>query len=159
MNRPSGREPVGQARPDRRRPTCRRVRAVVGFDGSPASFDALAYAVGWSRRVVGEVDVLHVADPDLPQVIDVGGVVCPLPSRTDPPNELPEFVAEVLRDSGSPWTYAVGRGDVAQALEDHAARLHADVIIIGRPRRAHWLRSSIGRRLLQATQRIVIIVP
>ena len=143
-------------------PTTRGGRAVVGFDATTASHDALAYAIGWARRVHGALDVLYVADNPWQWTVDAGTAAYPvaagLPGIAD---LMAGTVTGVLAGTGLDWRYRTAAGGVAQALEQYADSVDADVIVIGRPRRrrAHPARGSVGHRLLSHSERIVIIVP
>lgn len=140
-------------------PVARGGRAVVGFDDTAASQNALAYAVGWGRRVGGRLDVLHVVGGDWRWALDS----CTAMYATVPiwDSDLSGVVSDMLTDAGPAWSYHTARGGVAQALEQHAERVDADVIIVGRPRRYRprpmW--TAVAHRLLSCSNRIIIVVP
>lgn len=133
---------------------------MVGFDSTTASVDALAYGIGWARRVGGRLDVLYVPGDGWQWAIDACAVLSPVGMATECLSDPSETVANLLHDAGLPWSYATGEGAVATALEHHADRTGADAIIIGRSRRhARTLRTSTAHQLLRCSDRIVIVVP
>jgi nucleotide-binding universal stress UspA family protein len=134
--------------------------AVVGFDGSLASYDALAFATGWACRVGAQLDVVHVTDLSWQWVADACGAMSLVAAVPDSTLDLSAEVAAAMTGFGLPWVYRAASGGVAHELECHAKKLSADAIIIGRSRRrVHVLRSSISHRLLSCADRIVIVVP
>jgi len=151
----------GQPRARAQTPVSRGGRAVVGFDATEASQDALAYAVGWARRVRGRLDVLYVPEDGWRWIIDACAATAPVGAIPECINDLSGVVADLLSGTDLPWSYHTASGGIARALEQHAVRVDADAIIIGRPRRRHphGMRSSIAHRLLSCTDRIVIVVP
>lgn len=151
----------GQPHARAQTPVGRGSRAVVGFDATEASHDALAYAIGWARRVSGHLDVLYVPDVIWNWIIEAGAAACPVAAIPDCATDLSGVVADLLTDAGLPWSYHTASGGIAHALEQHAVRVGADMIIIGQPRRRHphMMRASIAHRLLSCTDRIVTVVP
>ena len=138
----------------------RLAHAVVGFDGSPASHDAIAYAAGWAHRVGGQLDIIYVADLVWQSAIDACVAMSFVGAVLDSMPDLTAGVAADMSGSGLPWSYAATRGDVARELERSAATTNADAIIIGHSRRRRaGLRTSVAHRLLDHTKRIVIVVP
>ncbi len=139
--------------------------AVVGFDDTAASQDALAYAVGWAGRVGGRLDVLYVPGDYSPWIVGAYATAGPLgivPDYiTEPSRLVAESVAGLLAGTGLTWSFHTAGGDVARALEQHAETVGADAIIIGQSRRHHprLLRASIACRLLSITDRIIIVIP
>lgn len=143
------------------RPVDRGGRAVVGFDDTTASRNALAYAIGWGLRVGGQLDVLHVLQDDWRWAVDT--CVATYATITAPSwdDDLCDVVSDMLTGAGPAWSYHTVRGGVAQALEQHAERVGADVIIVGRPRgyrlRPMW--TAVGHRLMSCSNRIIVVVP
>jgi nucleotide-binding universal stress UspA family protein len=159
MSRPAAHEPCGRARRKASRTDRSKYCAVVGFDKSIASFHALAYAIGWSRRLGGQLHVVHVPEVRWPWVVDPSVAAYPLEDPDDHTRDIVGAISHVLVDSGLPWTYRQANGDTAHALEQYAAVTRADAIIIGRPRHRFARRSSTADRLLDCTTRTVIVVP
>jgi nucleotide-binding universal stress UspA family protein len=161
MSWPVEPERRGQLGPRAHTPVARGGRAVVGFDATDASHDALAYAVGWASRIHGRLDVIYVPEDSWPWLIGActaAGAFGALPDGVD---DLSGLVADLLTGTGLPWSFHTATGGVAQALEQHAEQVGADAIIVGRTRRRHphVTRSSIAHRLLSCSDRIVIVVP
>lgn len=156
-------EPDRRGQPSRHAhsPVTRGGRAVVGFDATAGSQNALAYAIGWARRVGARLDVLYVPDDCWRWVVDACAAACPLGALSDCVTDLSGLVADLLTGSGLSWSYHTASGGIAHALERHADQVGADAIIIGRPRRRHphATRASIAHRLLSRTDRIIIVVP
>lgn len=141
----------------------RSFHTVVGFDASPASYNALAFAIGWSRRVGTQLDVLHVPEISSHDIF-VSASLAYLPASAlpdrQPARDLQSVVANELSGRVGSWSYAVCWGDPTTALESHAVELHADAIIIGKPRGRVFSCGAIRvRRLMRGTNRVVVIVP
>ena len=137
-------------------------RAVVGFDGSAGSYDAVAFACGWAKRTGGALDIVYIADPYWQWIADAfGGMASSVYVLRDTAPALSAEVATAMSESGVRWVYRTiclaTAGGVARELERRASALSADAIFIGCPRRKR--RSSVARRLLRCTKRILIIVP
>ncbi len=136
---------------------------VVGFDASPASFNALAFAIGWSRRVGTQLDVVHVpqvSSQDMLVIASLAYIPATAPPGPEPSRDLEWVVARELAGRVGSWSYVVCRGDPTTTLENHASELQADAIIIGKPRGRPFRRSTIRlRRLMRVTNRVVVLVP
>lgn len=133
--------------------------AVTGYDGSSSSAAALAYASGWAERNLGAVVVVHVdAGAELTMAecaCAMSGVVVP----DLPPNDLSSDVKDAMAPVSARWAYVSVRGDVAVQLERVAVALGADLIVVGRSRRARLrIASSVSRRLLGSTRHIIVVV-
>ena len=134
-------------------------RAVVGFDDTASSLDALAYAIGWAGRVRGHLDVLYVSGGCGQRVSHACAAV---PEGNVAMSEMVGCtVGDLLAGSEFTWSYHAAGGDVAHALEARADSIGADAIIVGRSHRhRRYSRStSTVQRLLNCTQRIVIVIP
>lgn len=141
----------------------RSFHTVVGFDASPASYNALAFAIGWSRRVGTQLDVLHVPEISSQDAFANASLAC-IPASAlpepQPARDLQGVVTRELSGRVGSWSYAVCRGDPTTALENHALELRADAIIIGKPSGRVFGRGSIRlRRLIRVTNRVVVLVP
>ena len=139
-------------------------RAVLGFDGTAASLDALAYAIGWAHRLHAHLDVLYVSGGRWQRVSDACAALCSvaLPaSLVDVSGLVGSAVADLLAGTELTWSYHTAGGDVARALEARADSIGADAIIVGRSHRCrrHLRPTSTADRLLSCTRRIVIVVP
>lgn len=131
---------------------------VVGFDGSAASHDAVAFALGWARRVGATLDIVYVADSPWQWAGEGGWAVTCAESAGDVASSLLAEIADAMVGSAMTWTWSclATSGNVATELERCAASLGADAIIVGRSHRRLF---SIGRRLVRRANRIVIVVP
>ena len=135
---------------------------VVGFDGSPASRDALAFAAGWGRRNAAWLVIVYVEQMTVQYVAEAicAASVVPVMQCQCQPQDLSAEVAQAMTGSPLPWTYVTTSGDVASELECLADKLRADAIIVGRSaRRARAMRTSVSRRLVASPHRIVVVVP
>lgn len=131
---------------------------VVGFDGSAASYDAVAFAMGWARRVGATLDIIYVADSPWQWAGDGGWAVTCAETLQEVASSLSVELTEAMADSAMSWTwsYLATSGDIATELERCARDLGADAIIVGHSHRKLF---SIGRRLVRRAKRIVIVVP
>jgi nucleotide-binding universal stress UspA family protein len=133
---------------------------VVGFDGSPASRGALAFAAGWGRRNAAWLGIVYVEQMTVQYVAEAICAATAVPVVQCQPQDLSAEVAEAMTGSPLPWTYVATSGDVASELECLADKLRADAIIVGRSaRRARAMRTSVSRRLVASPHRIVVVVP
>ena len=137
---------------------------VVGFDGSPASRGALAFAAGWGRRNAAWLVIVYVEQMTVQYVAEAVCAATAVPAMQCQPQalsaEVAAEVAQVMTGSPLPWTYVTTSGDVASELECLADRLRADAIIVGgSARRARAMRTSVSRRLVASPHRIVVVVP
>lgn len=140
-------------------------RAVLGFNGTAGSLNALAYAIGWAGRVRGHLDVLYVSGGCGERVIDACAATRPTGAVLEANVAMSEMVrctvGDLLAAAGITWSYHAASGDVAHALERHADSIGADAVIVGRSHRhRRYSRSpSTVQRLLSCTRRIVIVIP
>ena len=133
---------------------------VVGFDGSPASRGALAFAAGWGRRNAAWLVIVYVEQMTVQYVAEAICAATAVPVAQSQPQDFSAEVAEVMTGSPLPWTYVTTSGDVASELECLADKLRADAIIVGRStRRIRAMRTSVSRRLVASARRIVVVVP
>jgi nucleotide-binding universal stress UspA family protein len=131
---------------------------VVGFDGSAASYDAVAFARGWVRRVGATLDIIYVADAPWQWAGDGGWAGSCADTVGEVASSLSVELAAAMAGSAMTWTwsYLASSGDIATELERCAENLGADAIIVGH---SHKRLFSIGRRLVRRAKRIVIVVP
>jgi len=134
---------------------------IPGFDNSSASHTALAYATGWAKRNDAGLVVVHVENMDGSRSLDtVFAAVGALPALDCAQPDVSQQVLKAMADAQTPWAYLNADGDVASQLEAVADVLQADAIIVGRSRRGlRRFRSSVCRRLVANSRRIVVIVP
>lgn len=133
---------------------------LVGFDGSPSSEHALAYAAGLSRRMHGSLAVAYVApSSSLAGLAPMGLGVC---SSAVPDDRAwaRRLVQEVLGDAVPRWELTVVEGDVAATLERLVVGHRFDMVVVGRSRSpaAHLL-GSVPARLARRAPCPMIVVP
>jgi nucleotide-binding universal stress UspA family protein len=128
---------------------------VVGYDGSPASRNALAYAIGMVRRDKGEVAIVEVYPP----LLGTYGMM-PTVRASKTGCLTPEVIASLDELLPGCWRIEVCEGDVVVELEKVCDRLRSDAIVVGRCRSPvrHPMGSVTGR-LIRHTRRPVIVVP
>lgn len=123
-------------------PTHRTLDLVVGVDGTPASANALRYAVHHSARVGAKVDVFHV-------VTDFAPMAYPIPFD-DLMQAGRAALDATLRQVGQSGQSTgedtvethLGRGGVVKTLTD--AGRHAQAIVVGSDRRSTSMRLLTG---------------
>jgi nucleotide-binding universal stress UspA family protein len=133
---------------------------VVGFDASPSSRAALAYASGWAHRNQAALTIVYVDSLAGMAVLESLNAISPVPipglSRPDMAREVGVMMAGLT----VPWTYRPAIGSVAEQLETIADELRADAIIVGRSRRGtRILRRSVPGQLALAPHHIIVVVP
>jgi nucleotide-binding universal stress UspA family protein len=118
-------------------------RVVVGFDGSPSSEHALAYAAGVARRLDTGLVVAHVSRPQHNEfALSVGVFVTGfwMPPEWDQArrqrgeeSKLSAQVLQVLGPTTTRWTLARQRdSSTRRALRAIADEFSADVIVVGK---------------------------
>ncbi|HEU5003977.1 MAG TPA: universal stress protein [Actinomycetota bacterium] len=140
---------------------------VVGLDGSEPSWDALAWACGEAQRLGGRVLAVLVS-PDAPSAVSAAAVSGVVADAT----ALDQAAAERARELDRELTrrtagldveiaFVHTKGDPARELLALAASHRADLIVVGRSRKArHRIAGSIGRHLVCGRQApVVVIVP
>ncbi|HEY3894336.1 MAG TPA: universal stress protein [Pseudonocardiaceae bacterium] len=132
---------------------------LVGYDGSPPSRHALAYAAGIARRMARMLVLAHVSPTPACYAFDYGW---PLP--VEDPAELLDWLRSELAETIDPTglrVTLVGRvGDAARQLAELAEETRADTIVLGAPR--HWMHritGSVPVWLARHTYCPVIMVP
>lgn len=133
--------------------------AVAGYDGSPSSVAALAYATGWAQRNLGAVVIVHVDAAAGMTMAECACAVAGMVAPEIPQLHMPADVEEEMAHSLTRWAYLTVSGDVADQLERVAKALAADVIVVGKSRHPRLrITSSVARRLLSTTRHIVVVV-
>lgn len=132
---------------------------VAGYDGTPSSRDALAWAAGAARRSGARLVVAFVVAP-APAVSAVTPVAYSVATaQAEHAAALDDDIAHELRGYGVTWEYVVARGDPALELERLAEAHRADLVVVGRSMGLHLLGPSVPRRLLSRATRPVMVVP
>lgn len=145
-------------------PNARRFQTIlVATDGSPASQDAIGFAVEFATEHRSEVHFVHVVPTlDLAPAIAIGeeGVAFPHePTQRD--YSLLEEAATFATDHGVAATTALLAGSAASEIVAYGESRDVDVIIVGS--RGHGaissaLLGSVSLRVLAASNRPVLIV-
>jgi nucleotide-binding universal stress UspA family protein len=142
---------------------------LVGFDGSANSWDALSWACGEAQRSRGRVLAVWVSSSTDLGIAAVGSALVGLADgeagrdladaerREAMRLELKSFAADHYLELAFVHT----RGNPASELVRLAAAHHADLIVVGRSRKArHHLPGLLGRRLACDREApIVVVVP
>ena len=133
---------------------------VVGFDGSPTSLHAGAYAAGLARRQRARLVVVHVQAPPALSLL-----------AAEHPWQVEETLVAVSEDlrrqveagaasAGVAAEFVVARGDPYTELSRIAARVRADAVVVGASTQAgHRIMGSLAVRLVRAGRWPVIVVP
>jgi nucleotide-binding universal stress UspA family protein len=132
---------------------------VVGYDGSPSSRNALAYAAGVSRRLSRPLVIVHVTpgvycEPLTGQVVGV-------PRDAD---ALERWLLAELDQVTGPADVEVHvrtrRGSPARELAAAAEEFSADALVIGAPKHIwHRVAGSVSGWLARHARCPVIVVP
>ncbi|MGY1690791.1 universal stress protein [Geodermatophilus sp. SYSU D01105] len=133
---------------------------VVGFDGSPTSLRAGAYAAGLARREGARLVAVHVMTPPVLALL-VPDQPWPLEeAMADRTAHLRGEVEAGAAHAGVPAEFVAVRGEPFAELTRIATELRADVVVVGASARtAHRLAGSVGSRLVRTGRWPVVIVP
>jgi nucleotide-binding universal stress UspA family protein len=133
---------------------------VAGYDGSPPSRHALAYAAGVSRRLSRPLLVVYVTQPGIfcepmtGQVVDAAG------DPADTERWLLAELDEVCDRTGLEVRAVTRRGSPARELAATADESSADALVIGAPGHFwHHLAGSVPGWLARHAHCPVIVVP
>ncbi|HEY2552314.1 MAG TPA: universal stress protein [Streptosporangiaceae bacterium] len=147
-------KPAAQPCPDTSHPI------LVGFDGSPASHNALAYATGMARRLAEPLLIVHVAPPGIFCEPLTGMVVGAVADREHMTRWLRGQLLAACDLDGLDVSMVTRCGTPARELAAAATEYHADALIIGVSGRPwHHLAGSVSVWLARHAQCPVIVVP
>jgi nucleotide-binding universal stress UspA family protein len=133
---------------------------VAGYDGSPASRHALAYAAGMSRRLGRPLLIVYVTQPGVFCEPMTGQVVGAARDMEETEQWLLAEFDEVCDRSGLEVRVATRRGSPARELSATAAECGADALVIGAPGHFwHHLAGSVPGWLARHAHCPVIVVP
>jgi nucleotide-binding universal stress UspA family protein len=132
---------------------------VAGYDGSPSSRNALAYAAGVSRRLARPLVVVHVTPGVYCEPLT--GQVIGLPrARAEMERWLLAELDQVCDRTGIDVCVVTRRGNPARELAAVAEQLSADALVIGAPgHRWHQVGGSVPGWLARHARCPVITVP
>lgn len=135
-------------------------KVIVGFDGSPSSEHALAYAAGMSRRTAGSLLVAYIATGGS----SVG--LAPFPPeaatawRAYDASRVRKLAEEVLEGTGTDWQFTTAYGEAAAGINQLSARHRVDLLVVGRSRTpVRHVRGSVPARLARHARCPITVVP
>ena len=132
---------------------------VVGYDGSPSSRNALAYAAGVSLRLSRPLVIVHVTPGVYCEPL-TGQVIGAPRARTETERWIRAELAEVCDCPGVEIRVIMRHGNAARELSTAADELSADALVIGAPRqRWHHVAGSVPGWLARHARCPVIVVP
>jgi nucleotide-binding universal stress UspA family protein len=133
---------------------------VAGYDGSPSSRHALAYAAGLSRRLGRALLVVHVSPPPVYCEPLTGQVIGAVRDRQETERWLLAELDEVCDGCDIEVHIVTRRGSPARELAAAADETAADALVIGAPgRRWHHVAGSVPGWLARHAHCPVIVVP
>jgi nucleotide-binding universal stress UspA family protein len=136
---------------------------VVGLDGSPSSWNALAWAAGEAVRVNGTLVAVYV----IPLTSAVAAFEVPYDyagvehARQEVGDHLKCQAARHAAELGVELSFVVARGEATRALVETSRSLHASLLVVGRSQKVlHRLTGSLGHRLTSRNDApVVVVVP
>lgn len=132
---------------------------VVGYDDSPPSLHAAAWAAGLVRREHGQLVIAYVESLSSPAYWSSFSVEAAVTTAQEFVAELRAKAAEFLDPRGISWELVHGQGEPAAVLEAIAEERRADCIVVGRSRHSGPFLGSVPRSLMTRSQRPVVVVP
>ncbi len=133
---------------------------LIGYDGSPSSRNALAYAAGLSRRLTRPLLVVYVCAPGIYCEPLTGQVIGTSRDRAETERWLLSELDEVCDRTGIEVSVVTRRGSPARELAAAADEYSADALVIGAPgHRWHHVAGSVSGWLARHAHCPVIVVP
>lgn len=132
---------------------------VVGYDGSPPSVHAAAWAAGLARRERGHLVIVYVEPLSSPAHWTAMGAAAASEAGVRFVEELRDQAGPLLTERGVSWDLLHGQGEPATVLEAVADEHRADCIVVGRSRRRGGLLGTVPKSLLAHALRPVVVVP
>ncbi len=132
---------------------------VVGYDGSPPSVHAAAWAAGLARRERGVLLVVYVDVLSSPAHWTPMGSAAATEAGVEFLEDLRREAGPILAERGVAWELLRGQGEPANVLEAIAEERRADCIVVGRSRRRGGLLGSVPKSLLTRATRPIVVVP
>ena len=146
---PGAREPARPAHP-----------VVIGYDGSPSSRNALAYAAGLARRIARPLLIVYVVPYGVYCEPMTGQVICASRESGELESWLLAEFDQVCDREGLEVSVIARRGNAAKELAATVCSSNADALVVGVPgRRLHHLGGSIPGWLTRHARCPVIVVP
>ena len=133
---------------------------VIGYDGSPSSRNALAYAAGLARRLAQPLLIVYVVPYGVYCEPMSGQVICAARERGELESWLMAEFDQVCDREGLEISVIARRGNAAKELAATVSSSNADALVVGAPRqRLHHLVGSIPSWLARHARCPVIVVP
>jgi nucleotide-binding universal stress UspA family protein len=132
---------------------------VVGYDGSPPSMHAAAWAAGLARRERGLLLIVYVEVLSSPAYWTALGSAAATEAGADFVKELRDENGPLLDERGIDWEILHGQGEPAMVLEAIAEERRADCIVVGKSRKRGGLLGTVPKSLLAHATRPVVVVP
>jgi nucleotide-binding universal stress UspA family protein len=133
---------------------------VIGYDGSPSSRNALAYAAGLARRLAQPLLIVYVVPYGVYCEPMSGQVICAARERGELESWLMAEFDQVCDREGLEISVIARRGNAAKELAATVSSSNADALVVGAPRqRLHRLVGSIPGWLARHARCPVIVVP
>jgi nucleotide-binding universal stress UspA family protein len=132
---------------------------VLGYDGSPPSTHAAAWAAGLARRENGLLLVVYVEALSSPAYWTALSGAAATEASAEYVQELRDQAGPLLDERGVRWEMLYGQGDPAKVLESIAEERRADCIVVGRSRHRGGLLGTVPKSLLAHASRPVVVVP
>jgi nucleotide-binding universal stress UspA family protein len=133
---------------------------VIGYDGSPSSRNALAYAAGLARRLGRPLLVVYVVPFGVYCEPITGQVICAARERGELDSWLLAELEQVCDTEGLDVSVITRRGNAAKELAAAADSSSADALVVGAPgRRLHHVAGSTPSWLARHARCPIIVVP
>ena len=157
--KPQRQDPAEEPLGDRRAAGSLDHPVVAGYDGSPSSRNALAYAAGVSRRLDRPLVVVHVTPGVYCEPLT--GQVIGLPrARAETERWLLAELDQVTGHAEIDVHVRTRRGSPARELAAAAEEFSADALVIGAPTHIwHRIAGSVSGWLARHARCPVIVVP
>ena len=133
---------------------------VIGYDGSPSSRNALAYAAGLARRLGRPLLVVYVVPFGVYCEPITGQVICAARERGELDQWLIAELEQVCDTEGLEVSVMARRGNAAKELAAAADSSSADALVVGAPgHRLHHVAGSTPSWLARHARCPIIVVP
>lgn len=132
---------------------------VLGYDGTPPSTHAAAWAAGLVRRERGVLLVVYIEVLSSPAYWTAMSGAAASDAAAEYVRELRDQAGPQLDERGVDWEMLYGKGEPALVLEAIAEQRRADCIVVGRSRHRGGLLGTVPKSLLAHATRPVVVVP
>lgn len=132
---------------------------VVGYDGTPPSIHAAAWASGLARRERGKLLVVYVETLSSPAHWTAMSSAAAIEAGMEFVQELIAEAGPLMAERGIDWEMLRGQGEPAAVLEAVAEQRRADCIVVGRSRHRGGLLGTVPKSLLAHASRPIVVVP